>query len=391
MKRQPFGSRPSVEAIGFPDYSSGRNLRIDALKAIAIVLVVLGHSLEIADPGVFVPNPSFRHHLAILIYTFHMPLFMFLAGYVMSGRKVKVGKSFTRLIVPFFTWMLVKFLIFVPAAKYGELGHYVRYGVWSMENAPLWFLWVLFFCYLLLIPCRYAGRFGKYGEESALLGMFLLINLIPSTRLGIPHLQYYFIFFILGYLSAKHKEAILRLKPRLKITVLTLSPVVFLAVFFASYDNLNNIVSAMPLRELLKAPDTFLVRFCLAVLGILSAYAVLSAIETIKAGKLESAVAWLGLATLDIYVAHGILIHLSFGSNWVKVASAFLIGLAGSLALTYTLLRNWRIFSIPFLGKDYRYGPRYRLQVSPEAGPVEYQSEGELFPKSRNVDTAVEE
>ncbi|MBN1288760.1 MAG: hypothetical protein JXA49_03880, partial [Actinobacteria bacterium] len=62
MKKQPFGPRPGVKAIGFPYYNSGRDLRIDALKAIAILLVVLGHSLEIADPGVFVPNPSLRHH-----------------------------------------------------------------------------------------------------------------------------------------------------------------------------------------------------------------------------------------------------------------------------------------------------------------------------------------
>ncbi|MBN1288771.1 MAG: hypothetical protein JXA49_03935, partial [Actinobacteria bacterium] len=52
----------NFKAIGFPEKGSKRDLGIDTLKGLAILLVVLGHSLEIADPGVFVPNPSLRHH-----------------------------------------------------------------------------------------------------------------------------------------------------------------------------------------------------------------------------------------------------------------------------------------------------------------------------------------
>lgn len=360
----------NFEAIGFPGEDSKRDHKIDALKGFAIALVVLGHSLEIADPGLFVPNASFRHHLAILIYTFHMPLFMFLAGYVMWGRKVKVGKSFLRLIVPFFTWMLVRFFVFVPAAKYGELGHYVRYGVWAMENAALWFLWVLFFCYLLLIPCQYASRFHKYGEEISLAAVFLLVNLIPSTRLGIPQLQYFFAFFALGYVASKYKSVFTKLRTDVKASVLLLAPAAMAVFFFAAYGSLENVMSPVPLRELINVPGVFLARYALALLGILSACSFMAAIKAVKAKRLEASLGWLGLATLDIYVAHGILIHLSFGSNWVKVVSAFLFGLAGSLALTYLLLRNWRVFSLPFLGKDYRFGPRYRLRLEPEPLPV---------------------
>lgn len=363
-------SKFRLEAVGFPGSGAGRDRGIDALKGFAILLVVLGHSLEIADPGLFVPNASFRHHLAILIYAFHMPLFMFLAGYVASGKKAKVGKNFMRLIVPFFTWMLVKFFIFTPPAKFGELGSYVGNGVWSMANAPLWFLWVLFFCYMLLIPAQHAAKLHKYGEELALFVLFIAVNLVPSARLGINSLQFYFAFFALGYLSAKYKGALAKLKPEFKRAVLASSPAFFLVLFFASYSGIGKILLPATLMDLFVTPGMFIIRYGLAAFGILSAFSLLSAIKALKGKKVEAVLAWLGLATLDIYVAHGILIHLSFGNNWVKVFSAFTIGVAGSLALTYVLLRNWRVLSIPFLGKNYQHGPRYRLTRAPEAVPA---------------------
>jgi fucose 4-O-acetylase-like acetyltransferase len=361
-------SRLRVKAIAFPGAGSGRDLGIDALKGFAILLVVLGHCFEIADPGLFVPNASFRHHLATFIYTFHMPLFIFLAGYVMSGKTVRVGKSFVRLIVPFFTWMLVRFFIFVP--DYGEIGGYVGRGAWRMDNAALWFLWTLFICYLLLIAVQYCGKFWKYGEELGFLVLFLLINLIPVTTLGIPQVQYYFAFFALGYLAAKYKDEIAGLRPAVKTTILAASPVLLLVLFFASYYNLRYVMAPLPLMDILKRPGFFAERFALAVLGILTAYALLAAVKALGARRVEASFGWLGLATLDIYVSHGILIHLSFGQGWTKVASAFLIAMTGGLALTYLLLRNWRALSIPFLGKSYKDGPRYRLKLLPEPGVV---------------------
>ncbi|MHB8893693.1 MAG: acyltransferase family protein [Candidatus Geothermincolia bacterium] len=361
-------SRLRVKAIGFPKPGSGRDTGIDALKGFAIILVVLGHCFEIADPGLFVPNASFRHHLATFIYTFHMPLFIFLAGYVMSGKTVRVGRSFLRLMVPFFTWMLLKFFLTTPIGSYGRIARYSGDTVWGMANAPLWFLWTLFFCYLLLIAVQYGGRFWKYGEELGFFVIWLAVNFIPSTRLGIPQVQYYFAFFALGYLGAKYKDRISDLKPAVKITILAASPVVLLVVYFSTYYSLRFVMVPMALSEILKNPGIFFARYAMGMLGILSAFALLAAVKAVKARRVEAAFAWLGLATLDIYVTHGLLIQLSFGTGWVKVGSAFLIAMIGGLTLTYLLLRNWRFLSYPCLGKSYKYGPRYRLEFLPQPG-----------------------
>lgn len=53
---------------------------LDFLKGIAIVLVVVGHSVSqiiSGDPDVYEENPLFR-----FIYSFHMPLFTFISGYI---------------------------------------------------------------------------------------------------------------------------------------------------------------------------------------------------------------------------------------------------------------------------------------------------------------------
>lgn len=57
---------------------SDRNPVLDKLKAIGIVLVVLGHA------------PGIPKWLITLIYSFHMPLFFFLSGYLMSSDRLRL-------------------------------------------------------------------------------------------------------------------------------------------------------------------------------------------------------------------------------------------------------------------------------------------------------------
>ena len=53
---------------------------IDRLKGLAIILVVMGHIL-----GFRQPEDGTEDGIHTFIYTFHMPLFMFLSGLVISA------------------------------------------------------------------------------------------------------------------------------------------------------------------------------------------------------------------------------------------------------------------------------------------------------------------
>src|SRR6478735_3308217 len=84
------------------------NSQLDALKGFAILLVVLGHSTQTyAANGNFDNNFLFR-----IIYSFHMPLFMFLSGAVAaySLRPMNwdfIKRKFYMLVIPFVAWYLV--------------------------------------------------------------------------------------------------------------------------------------------------------------------------------------------------------------------------------------------------------------------------------------------
>lgn len=52
-----------------------RNIVIDALKAVAIILVVIGHVMVSLYPENYNENILFK-----ICYSFHMPLFIFVGG-----------------------------------------------------------------------------------------------------------------------------------------------------------------------------------------------------------------------------------------------------------------------------------------------------------------------
>lgn len=358
-----------LSSIGFPREGSQRDRLVDALKGYAILLVVFGHCLELADAGVMVPNISLRHHLFALIYAFHMPLFMFLSGYVMFSKRVSVRRSFLRLIVPFFTWQMVRFVATVHVAN--RFFSYMWNGVYGMENA-LWFLWALFLCYLLLIPVQWAGRRWKYGEEAGFLVVFVLINLlvfhtisgVDLRHFGLPQAAYFFPFFAFGYLARKNMPRIQCLSRQVKVYGLATAAGLFAFVFAYAYWKVD-LVAQVPISTLVERPLFFLTRYGLPVLGILASVGLVLLLRSIRAGWLLAALAWLGLVTLDLYASHGILMLVSFGTGWVKVLSGFAAAMVLGLGLTYILLRNSRYLSYPFLGRSFIDGPRYRLGLMP--------------------------
>ena len=84
-----------------------RAILLDALRGFAIILVVLGHAIQSSFVD-YDNNPFFR-----IIYSFHMPLFMFLSGYVsyasFDGTINKLVRRFRSLIIPFLFGYLLLF------------------------------------------------------------------------------------------------------------------------------------------------------------------------------------------------------------------------------------------------------------------------------------------
>lgn len=58
------------------DNKVSRLLWADSLKGLLMILVILGHAIQ-----VYMPEACFHNHVWNLIYSFHMPAFMAVSGY----------------------------------------------------------------------------------------------------------------------------------------------------------------------------------------------------------------------------------------------------------------------------------------------------------------------
>lgn len=139
-----------------------REKDIDVLKGICIVLMIFAHTYNYGP---------YCEEVKTIIYSFHMPAFIFVSGYLFKkvDLKSRIGKSVRSLIRPYlitcilnipFMMMIYKKDIFTAclsiALCYGELPNENYCSVGQM-----WFLGTIFFCHII----------------------YFLISLIPSSKL----------------------------------------------------------------------------------------------------------------------------------------------------------------------------------------------------------------
>ena len=101
-----------------------RDSSFDIMKGIAILLVVLGHSVpDQASASGIASYPLYL--MRTIIYSFHMPVFFFVAGYFMhiplkEGFNKFVKDKFIRLMVPYFTIGLLYFPFKLALSKFAN-------------------------------------------------------------------------------------------------------------------------------------------------------------------------------------------------------------------------------------------------------------------------------
>lgn len=182
---------------------------IDNIKGFAILLVVMGHVIANWFPDFYaVLDDKEGKDLLVwrLIYSFHMPLFMFCSGLFQPVMKEEstwidffrvIGRRFRVLMIPYFSSGLL---------------------LWAVTDKPsfYWFLLILFEFIVInltisLLSCRF-HKYGNYIEGALFLMVYFVIHVLTThynkyeilPLLDIGHLGLY-VYFTLGYLIAKYK------------------------------------------------------------------------------------------------------------------------------------------------------------------------------------------
>lgn len=122
-----------------------RNHRIDNLKGLGILLMILGHCMTVPGP------------LGRIIGTFHMPLFFIASGFLYKQRSLSniVSHTGKKVLLPYLVTAIIMWGMIIFIERQYDWGWailmgntYKTLGIEGYEVGPLWFL-PAFFCAML--------------------------------------------------------------------------------------------------------------------------------------------------------------------------------------------------------------------------------------------------
>lgn len=189
------------------EVNNNRFFWVDCLKVFAISLVVLGHSVQTLDVD-YQQNILFRY-----IYSFHMPLFMFISGYLSYRGKEgitfrTVKKRFFQLLVPFVSFPILLCLLKGKADSIFS----VLISTFYTTDTGLWFLHALFFIVLITYGTQALACRLKIKEEIVsfvvVYGLNFLQYMTAYSALGTYFIAIHLIHFTLGYYLKKHESLV---------------------------------------------------------------------------------------------------------------------------------------------------------------------------------------
>lgn len=143
-----------------------KNLSIESMRGIAILLVVIGHVIGSApDGGMKIDFPSPWRYIYMCIDYIQMPLFTAIAGWVYSLKPVGAvslgrfaGGKFKRLLVPMATVSTLYFIVqyLVPGTNNKE----ALCDIWRIYLFPYTIFWYLQSLFLIFIAVSVLDRSG---------------------------------------------------------------------------------------------------------------------------------------------------------------------------------------------------------------------------------------
>lgn len=268
--------------------TSRKHLRIDWIdiaKGLGIILVVLGHTERGLGSSGIAPE-SWKYGLDFYLYTFHMPLFMFLSGLnvphsLRAGRREFLMRKLPTIVWPYLLWSLiigaVGTLLSSLTNNPGDWGDFAKIA-WR-PISPFWFLYALFvYCVVLAIT-------GLRAVVLVPLSFLAFgVGLMFANDTLIQQLLHFLIFFVAGALLAPRLLGANREPAWWLVVAVTIAWFAVTAAVGAPSD--HRYFSAWGLPS--------------ALLGI--SFMILLAIKT--KGLPSSVLAELGRASMPIYVMH---------------------------------------------------------------------------------------
>lgn len=237
-----------------------RDKRIDSIKGLLIVLVILGHVITTLD------NFNHINHAVMgLIYIFHMPLFIIISGYLTKNPAEQSARDMWRGV-----GNIAITLIIFQALSVIRLYFQGSSLEWALKCFPYGVLW-----YIL---CLIYWRILLYYTPKALLkrpALYLGLALIVTLVSGFTHLGNYlalqrglnfYFFFLLGYYYRQGQIPSRWWKANVLYAALI---IVLLPIIFWLYPHCGNIMNGADRYTISDLPQKLMILTCSVSLSLL--------------------------------------------------------------------------------------------------------------------------
>ena len=299
----------------------------DNLKFILMVFVVFGHfTFEYRDKPLMIS-------ICNAIYTFHMPLFIFVSGYFSRNIKTQRKEDILYLLIPYFIMEIINLMFTkVTHLGFGNKDFLIpTYHNWYLLSLFIWRLLVPYFNFLNK-PIGIALAFGI----SITAGWIAQLN----DFLALYRTLYFLPVFLLGY----HSENILltiEKYARMKWMAIGMFFILTIGIFLISYLDFNkagNILYAFaPLYGYMGSFSNMVLRNFALLSGLICSFLFLFMIP-----RKETFYTRFGANTLYVYLFHMFIVWPIIKlSGTYKQGITELISLAIAVPLTYLLSQEF--------------------------------------------------
>lgn len=269
----------------------------DNIKFLAILLVVIGHSINFLTA---MPNNHLEKSLFIIIYSVHMPLFVFVSG--LFVKKMDKSTAFPKQKVIAYVLIGLALRVMMSVLRL-LLGKSVGFSVFEMLDTFTWYM------FAMALFISFVWLFREYNTK-----ILLLITIIVGCMAGydkflgdefaLMRTIVFLPFFYIGYILNPEKFAEFLSKKWVKITgVAVIVGVVVLFLFSESaYHYLRPIFTGRNSFSVLGKYKNFGALVRLLCYGISTFFGV--AIMSLVPKKKIKFISFTGTKTLQIYFWH---------------------------------------------------------------------------------------
>lgn len=283
----------------YNSFNNNRNKELDILKGIAIILVILGHTIQYTKGEEYLNKGYFYYnYLFTFIYSFHMPLFMMISGWLFyfSIKKYNIKNliinKFQTIIIPVITWTLLVDLIFMILNK--DIPSVI--GIILDILNGFWFFWAVFYCSLGLIIGNKVFKDNFLFHIIVIIILIILPNIFNKDLFG-----YMYPYFVTGYYLNKQKE-------KIKISKIIYLPILLLYfIMLVCWDRKFYIYTSW--LNIYKNEDIFnqiyidIYRWIIGFLGCILIYGVVKSLyNKFKKAKIFYVLSFTGCFTMGIYI-----------------------------------------------------------------------------------------